>query len=110
MMYEAFQMRWFEDQSVVSHTTGSATTATVSGAGQAGQVLTISALSGTLNAGDIITIAGVNGVNRLNFQSLGVVAQFVVTANVASCLAELYSIASAEISMSGCLTESQSAI
>src|SRR5262249_4730271 len=28
MMYEALMFRWFEDQSVVSHTTGSATTAT----------------------------------------------------------------------------------
>jgi len=84
MMYEALNFRWFEDQSVVSHTTGSATTATVSGAGQTGNSITISALSGTLNAGDVITIAGVNGVNRVNYASLGVVAQFVVTANAAS--------------------------
>ena len=81
MMYEALQFRWFEDQSVVTHTAGSATTATVSGAGQTGNTLTISALSGTLNAGDIITIAGVNAVNRVNFNSLGTLAQFVVTAN-----------------------------
>ena len=84
MMYEALQFRWFEDQSVVSHTTGSATTATVNGANQTGNSLTINALSGTLNQGDVITIAGVNGVNRVNFQSLGVVAQFVVTAAAAS--------------------------
>ena len=84
MMYDALQFRWFEDQSVVSHTTGSATTATVSGANQTGNSLTISALAGTLNAGDVITIAGVNGVNRLNYQSLGVVAQFVVTAAAAN--------------------------
>ncbi len=84
MMYEAFQMRWFEDQSVVSHTTGSATTATVSGAGQTGQTLTISALVGTINAGDVFTIAGVNGVNRVNYQSLGAVAQFVATSSVAA--------------------------
>lgn len=80
MMYEALQFRFFEDQSVVSHTTGTATTATVNGAGQTGNTLTINALSGTLNAGDIITIAGVNGVNRVSFQSLGTPAQFVVTA------------------------------
>src|ERR1700690_1077096 len=48
MMYEALQLRFFEDQSVVSHTTGSATTATVNGAGQTGQSLTISALVGTI--------------------------------------------------------------
>jgi hypothetical protein len=82
MMYEALQFRWFEDQSVVSHTTGSATTATVSAtAGQTGNTLAIAALTGTLNAGDIITIAGVNAVNRVNYQSLGMLAQFVVTAN-----------------------------
>lgn len=84
MMYEALQFRWFEDQSVVTHTTGSATTATVSGANQTGNVLTISALSGTLNAGDVITIAGVNAVNRANYQSLGTPAQFVLTQNAAN--------------------------
>ncbi len=81
MMYEALQFRWFEDQSVVSHTTGSAATATVNGAGQTGQVININALVGTLNAGDIVTIAGVNAVNRVNYQSLGALSQFVVTQN-----------------------------
>lgn len=84
MMYEALQFRWFEDQSVVSHTTGTATSATVSGASQTGQTLTISALSGTLKAGDVITIAGVNAVNRVNYQSLGTLSQFVVTADAAN--------------------------
>lgn len=84
MMYEALQFRWFEDQSVQSHTTGTATTATVSGANQTGSAITISAISGTLAAGDIITIAGVNAVNRVNFQSLGTLAQFVVTSAVAN--------------------------
>jgi hypothetical protein len=82
MMYEALQFRWFEDQSVVSHTTGSATSATVNGANQTGTSLTITALTGTLNAGDVITVAAVNAVNRVNFASLGTLAQFVVTANV----------------------------
>jgi hypothetical protein len=85
MMYEALQFRWFEDQSVVSHTTGSATTAAVSAsAGQTGNTLAIASLSGTLNAGDVITIAGVNAVNRANYNTLGTLAQFVVTANAAS--------------------------
>lgn len=84
MMYEAFQLRFFEDQSVVSHTTGTATTATVNGAGQSGQSLTISALTGTLNAGDVVTIAGVLAVNRENYASIGINAQFVITANVAA--------------------------
>ena len=82
MMYEALQFRWFEDQSVVNHTTGSATTGTLNGANQSGQSLTITALSGTLNAGDVITLSGVNAVNRVNYQDLNTLAQFVVTANV----------------------------
>jgi hypothetical protein len=82
MMYEALQFRWFEDQSVVSHTTGSSISATVNGANQTGTSLTITALTGTLNAGDVITVAGVNAVNRVNYASLGTLAQFVVTANV----------------------------
>ena len=84
MMYEALGLRFFEDQSVVNHTTGSLTTATVNGAGQTGNVLTVNALGGTVNAGDIFTIAGVNGINFLNFQSLGVAAQFVATAAAAA--------------------------
>jgi hypothetical protein len=84
MMYEALQLRFFEDQTVVNHTTGSATTGTVNGANQTGQTLNINALVGTLNAGDVVSIAGVDGVNRNSYQSLGAVAQFVVTANAAA--------------------------
>lgn len=84
MMYEALNFRWFEDQSVISHTTGSATSATVSGSNQTGTSLTISSLSGTFNAGDVITIQGVNAVNRTTYQDLGILKQFVVTANASS--------------------------
>jgi hypothetical protein len=90
MMYEAFQLRFFEDQSVVNHTTGTCTTATVSGAGQTGQSVITAALNGTLAAGDVISIAGVNGVNRANYQSLGVPAQFVVTQNAAQGATTIY--------------------
>ncbi len=84
MMYEALQFRLFEDQSVVSHTTGTLSTGTVSGANQTGSTLTVSALGGTIAAGDVFTIAGVNAVNRVNFSSLGTLAQFVATAAAAS--------------------------
>lgn len=84
MMYEALQFRWFEDQSTVNHTTGSAITATVNGANQTGNVLTINALVGTINAGDVFTVAGVNAVNRANYGTLGTLCQFVATANVAA--------------------------
>lgn len=84
MMYEALQLRFFEDQSVVNHTTGTLVTATVNGAGQTGQSLTVNALGGTVNAGDVFSIAGVNAVNRQGFFSLGVTQQFVATANAAA--------------------------
>lgn len=81
MMYEALGFRLFEDQSVPSHTTGSATTASVSGGNQTGNAITISSLSGTLNAGDVVTIQGVNAVNRVTYANLGTLAQFVITQN-----------------------------
>ncbi len=82
MMKNALGFDMFRDQTVVKHTTGSATSATVSGANQTGTSITITALTGTLNQGDIITIAGVNAVNRTTFASTGLLRQFVVTANV----------------------------
>ena len=84
MMYEALQFRFFEDQSVVSHTTGTLTTGSVSGANQTGQTLVVTALGGSINAGDVFTISGVNAVNRVNFSSLGTLAQFVAVATTAS--------------------------
>lgn len=81
-MKNALGFDMFRDQTVIKHTTGSATTATVSGANQTGTSVTISALTGTLNQGDIITIAGVLAVNRTTFASTGVPRQFTVTANV----------------------------
>jgi len=85
MMYEALQFRWFEDQSVINHTTGTMASGTVNAtAGQTGNTLTITAISGTINAGDVFTIAGVNAINRTNFNTLGTLAQFVATAPVAN--------------------------
>jgi hypothetical protein len=84
MMKQALGFDMFRDQTVIKHTTGSASSATVSGANQTGTSITISALSGTLNQGDVITIAGVNAVNRVTFASTGQLRQFVVTAPVAS--------------------------
>lgn len=84
-MYDALGFRWFEDQTIIKHTTGTFSAGTVNGAGQTGtSTLVVNAITGTLNKGDIITIANVNGVNRLTRQTLGTVRQFVVTADVAS--------------------------
>lgn len=84
MMKQGLGFTWFEDQTTIKHTTGSCTTATVNGANQTGTALTVNALNGTFNVGDIITIASVNGVNRVTKASLGVVAQFVITAAAAA--------------------------
>lgn len=79
VMYKALGATWYSDQTVIKHTTGTATTAAVSGAGQTGPSLTISALTGTMVVGDIFTIAGVNAVNAVTKQTTGEVRQFVVT-------------------------------
>ena len=83
MMYDALGFRWYEDQTVIKHTTGTYTAGTVHGAGQTGITsLVTNAITGTLKAGDIITVASVNAINRLTRQSLGTLRQFVVTADV----------------------------
>ncbi len=84
MMYEALGWRFFEDQSVVNHTTGSLTTATVNGAGQTGNTLTVNVLGGSINAGDVFSINGVNSINFENYQSNGTASQFVATAAAAA--------------------------
>lgn len=83
-IYKALNFKWFEDQTVVVHTTGTFTAGTVNGANQTGTNLVVNAITGTLKAGDIITIVGVNAVNRVTKADDGVLQQFVVTANVAN--------------------------
>lgn len=83
-MKNALGFDMFRDQTVISRTTGSATTATVNGANQTGTSITITALVGTFNQGDIISVAGVFAVNRTTFASTGALRQFTVTANVAA--------------------------
>ncbi len=78
-MYDALGSLWAEDQSIINHTTGSFTAATVSGAGQTGTVITTNAQTGNLNVGDIITIVGVNGVNYVQKATTGKLRQFVIT-------------------------------
>ncbi len=71
--------RWFRDQTVIKHTSGTFSTGTVVGADQTGTSITVTT-TGTFTAGDIITFAGVNGVNRVTKQDQGTLRQFVVTA------------------------------
>lgn len=79
--------RFFRDQTVIKHTTGTFSAGgTVAGAGQStstsGGNLTVAAITGTFRKGDIVTIDGVNAVNRVTKQSLGTLRQFVITADV----------------------------
>lgn len=81
--------KWFRDQTVVKHTTGTFSAGgTINGADQttvpAGGNITVAAITGTLKQGDIITIEGVNAVNYVTKESLGTLRQFVVTADVAT--------------------------
>lgn len=79
--------RWFRDQTVIKHTSGtydSGTPSTVNGADQTGQAITVSALGGTLVTGDIVTFEGVNEVNRVTKKNLGTLRQFVILADAAA--------------------------
>jgi len=81
--------RFFRDQTVIKHTTGTFSAGgTVNGGGQttstSGGNITVNAITGTLRKGDIITFANVNAVNRVTKDSLGTLRQFVVTADVAT--------------------------
>lgn len=83
--------RWFRDQTVIKHTSGtydSTAPTTVNGANQTtgtgGGNVTTNALNGTFKKGDIITFQGVNGVNRVTKGDQGTLKQFVVTADVAA--------------------------
>jgi hypothetical protein len=81
--------RWFRDQTVIKHTSGTYNSlGTVFGGGQSTAVgggnIAVNAITGTLKQGDIITFAGSNAVNRTTKQSTGTLCQFVVTADVAN--------------------------
>ncbi len=81
--------RWFRDQTVIKHTTGTFSAGgTVNGGSQTTAVgggnILVNAITGTLKKGDIVTFAGVNGVNRTTKQDQGTLRQFVVTADVAT--------------------------
>jgi len=71
------------DQNVATQTNGAATATNINGAGQTGSTLTVVAVAGgTLTKGTSITLPGVFAVNPQSRQSTGVLANFVVTADV----------------------------
>lgn len=84
-MGNALGFDWLMDPVVIKHTTAAYSgIKTVNGAGQTGLTVTVNAVTGGFAAGDIITFAGVNSVNRITKQDNGSLAQFVVTATMAS--------------------------
>lgn len=71
------------DQNVDVHTNGAATATNISGANQTGSSVTVVAVAGgTLTRGTVINLPGVFAVNPQSRQSTGVLADFVVTADV----------------------------
>ena len=71
------------DQNVDVHTNGAATATNINGANQTGAAITVVAVAGgTLTRGTVITLPGVFAVNPQTRLSTGVLAQFVVTADV----------------------------
>lgn len=86
MMVDSLGLAYAMDQNVSVHTNGTAVvnTNTVAGANQTGSTITTAALNGTITKGSKITFAGVFAVNPQSRQSTGTLAQFVVTADVAS--------------------------
>ncbi len=85
--------KWFRDQTVIKHTTGTFSAGgTVNGSqstGTGGGNLLVNAITGTFKKGDIVTIDNVNAVNRVTKQSLGTLRQFVLTADVVTTATQL---------------------
>lgn len=88
MMVDSLGLAYAMDQNVQTHTNGSQPVAggTVAGAGQTGANITVTgaSITGNITKGSKITFAGVFAVNPQSRQSTGVLAQFVVTADVAA--------------------------
>lgn len=81
-VYNAIGFDWFEDQTIIKHTTGTyvaGVSPTVNGANQTGLTINITIGASSFTVGDIITFAGVNAVNRITKVSTGELQQFVVT-------------------------------
>ena len=84
IMVDALGIRYHLDQNVAVHTNGAATASNINGANQTGATITVAAIgAGTLTKGTVITLPGTFAVNPQSRQSTGVLAQFVVTADVA---------------------------
>ena len=85
LMVDSLGISYAMDQNVATQTNGAATATNINGANQTGSTITVVAVAGgTLTKGTIITLPGVYAVNPQSRQSTGVLAQFIVTADVAA--------------------------
>jgi P22 coat protein - gene protein 5 len=86
MMVDSLGIAYAMDQNVDVHTNGTQSVAgtNVSGAGQTGAAITVVGLGGTITRGTVVTFPGVFAVNPQSRTSTGVLAQFVVTADLAA--------------------------
>jgi hypothetical protein len=84
-MADSFGIHPGMDQNVDVHVNGAATATNINGANQTGSSITVVAVAGgTLTRGTVITLPGVFAVNPQSRTSTGVLANFVVTADVAA--------------------------
>lgn len=91
LMVDALGLAYAMDQNVAVHTNGTQAVAgtNINGANQIGSSITVVGLGGTITKGTKITLPGVFAVNPQSRQSTGVLAQFVVTADVAAAAVTL---------------------
>lgn len=84
MMVDSLGLAYAMDQNVDTHTNGTQAVAgtTINGAGQTGSNIAVVALTGSITRGSVITLPGVFAVNPQSRVSTGVLAQFVVTADL----------------------------
>ena len=85
MMVDSLGLAYAMDQNVSTHTNGTQAVAgvNINGAGQSGAAITVQALTGTITKGTVITLPGSFAVNPQSRVSNNVLAQFVVTADLA---------------------------
>jgi len=84
VMVDSLGLSYHMDQNVATQTNGTAAATNISGANQTGSAITVAAITGTLTKGQVITLPGVFAVNPQSRQSTGTLAQFVITADVAT--------------------------
>lgn len=86
MMVDSLGLAYAMDQNVDTHVNGTQVVAgtNINGANQTGAAVTVAALGGTITKGTVITLPGVYAVNPQSRVSTGVLAQFVVTADLAA--------------------------